>query len=88
MSDEIQDSKAKTKTRTVRLSDDIDAKLLALSERLGVTVHSYLTNEIGKAVNRDYLGFQLAERQGQAIESFMANILTAIAEESKGDKDA
>ena len=53
----------KKKPRSLSLTPEVEDKLLKLCERLGVNPHAYLLNEVGKAVNRDYLAFQVAERQ-------------------------
>lgn len=48
--------------RTVRLSSDINQRLLDLCDHLGVNPNAYLVGEIGKAVARDELSFR-AQKQ-------------------------
>ena len=73
-------------TRTVRLTPEVDAKLVRLAEELGTSVNAYLNVEMGKAINRDFLAFQVADRQGDAIDSFMQNALAAM--QTQIDKDS
>lgn len=84
---EIDKAEGRSKvTRTVRLNVDVDAKLIRLTELLGTTINAYLNVELGKAINRDYLQFQVADRQGDAIDSFMQNALAAM--QSQLEKDS
>ena len=53
----------KKKPRSLSLTPEVEDKLLKLCDRLGVNPHAYVLNEVGKAVNRDYLASQVAERQ-------------------------
>lgn len=45
------------------LTPEVEDKLLKLCDQLGVNPHAYLLNEVGKAVNRDYLAFQVCCQQ-------------------------
>ncbi|EOD3207862.1 hypothetical protein ACJMPS_004860, partial [Salmonella enterica subsp. enterica serovar Newport] len=56
--------------RSIPLTPALDEKLRKLSEILGVSMNSYLVNEVGKAINRDYLAYSVAERQQQQLEEF------------------
>ena len=75
-------------TRTVRLTPDVDAKLVRLAEELGTSVNAYLNVEMGKAINRDFLAFQVADRQGAAMDNMMANVMAAIQSQMEKDSDA
>ena len=83
---EIEKAEGRSKvTRTVRLNVDVDAKLIRLTELLGTTINAYLNVELGKAINRDYLQFQVADRQGAAMDNFMQTALLAM--QTQMDKD-
>ena len=83
---EIEKAEGRSKvTRTVRLNVDVDAKLIRLTELLGTTINAYLNVELGKAINRDYLQFQVADRQGAAMDNFMQTALAAM--QTQMDKD-
>ena len=75
-------------TRTVRLTPEVDAKLVRLAEELGTSVNAYLNVEMGKAINRDFLAFQEADRQGAAMDNMMANVMAAIQSQMEKDSDA
>ena len=75
-------------TRTVRLTPEVDAKLVRLAEELGTSVNAYLNVEMGKAINRDFLSFQVADRQGAAMDNMMANVMAAIQSQMEKDSDA
>lgn len=86
MEDEKPDSQKGKVTRTVRLAPEVDAKLVRLAAELGTSVNAYLNVEMGKAINRDFLAFQVADRQGAAMDNMMANVMAAL--QSHMDKDA
>lgn len=73
-------------SRAVRLSPHVDEKLVAVCERLGVNINAYLIAEIGKAVNRDYLQFEVAESQKNAISDFISNIEASLQSEINKDQ--
>ena len=83
MEDKAQSSKV---SRAVRLSPAVDAKLVAVCDRLGVNIHAYLIAEIGKAVNRDYLQFEVAESQKDALRDFISNMESAMKAEINKDQ--
>jgi hypothetical protein len=74
-------------TRTVRLTPEVDAKLLRLTEELGTSVNAYLNVEMGKAINRDFLAFQVADRQGAAIDNMMQVLLAADQSHANGGRN-
>ncbi len=85
---EIEKAEGRSKvTRTVRLNVDVDAKLIRLTELLGTTINAYLNVELGKAINRDYLQFQVADRQGAAMDNFMQTALVAMQSQMEKDGD-
>ncbi|EOX4193276.1 hypothetical protein ACPF37_003594 [Vibrio cholerae] len=58
-------------SRSFRLEPHIDEKLLKLTNMLGVSIHAYIVTELGKAINRDYLAFQLQDTQRDALEQMV-----------------
>ncbi len=48
-------------------------------------MNAYLNVEMGKAINRDFLAFQVADRQGAAMDNFMQTALAAM--QTQMDKD-
>ncbi|EFN9442096.1 TPA: hypothetical protein ACSHBY_004905, partial [Escherichia coli] len=60
--------------RSVHLTPELDEKLRKLSEILGVSMNSYLLNEVGKAINRDFLAYRVAESQQEVVERFYSNL--------------
>ena len=85
MEEQKQDVQRGKITRTVRLTPEVDAKLVRLAEELGTSVNAYLNVEMGKAINRDFLAFQVADRQGAAMDNFMQTALAAM--QTQMDKD-
>ena len=88
MEEQKQDVQRGKITRTVRLTPEVDAKLVRLAEELGTSVNAYLNVEMGKAINRDFLAFQVADRQGAAMDNMMANVMAAIQSHMEKDSDA
>ena len=76
MEAEKTESKAKV-TRTVRLNVDVDVKLVKLTELLGTTINAYLNVKMGEVINRDYLAYQVADKQTAALNDFMGSMLAA-----------
>ncbi len=58
-------------SRSFRLEPHVDEKLLKLTNMLGVSIHAYIVTELGKAINRDYLAFQLQDTQRDALEQMV-----------------
>ena len=85
MEEQKQDVQRGKITRTVRLTPEVDAKLVRLAEELGTSVNAYLNVEMGKAINRDFLALQVADRQGAAMDNFMQTALAAM--QTQMDKD-
>jgi len=70
--------------RSVRLTPEMNDRLVALCDHLGVTIHSYLANEVGKAISRDEVMFQLKKSQSDA----MAQMLSAFNDAIQESKDS
>lgn len=73
---EEQQHTRSTVGRTIRVSTDVMTRLQAVCDHLGVTVGSYLTAEIGRAVCRDEISLSVKNTQNDA----MAMLAAAIAE--------
>lgn len=58
-------------SRSFRLEPHVDEKLLKLTNMLGVSIHAYIVTELGKAINRDYLAFQLHDSQKDALDQMV-----------------
>ena len=75
----------KKKPRSLSLTPEVEDKLLKLCDQLGVNPHAYLLNEVGKAVNRDYLAFQVAERQQNMFQDFFDKMAVMAEAESQNN---
>ena len=75
----------KKKPRSLSLTPEIEDKLLKLCDRLGVNPHAYLLNEVGKAVNRDYLAYQIAEGQQNMFQDFMDKMAGVVEARSQNN---
>lgn len=64
-------SDEKKYTRTIRLTTDVNDRLIALCEHLGTNPNSYLVNEIGKAISRDELAFKAQKNTNAMMDSFL-----------------
>lgn len=73
------------KARSISLDISVEAKLVALCSHLGVNPHAYLLNEIGKCVNRDYMGFQVAANQQASMDTLISQAVLAIKEGMNAD---
>lgn len=73
------------KARSISLDISVETKLVALCSHLGVNPHAYLLNEIGKCVNRDYMGFQVAANQQASMDSLISQAVLAIKEGINAD---
>ena len=68
-------------SRTLRLTPDLDARLQGLCEHLGVNPNAYLLNEVGKAISRDEVAFQLKKQVQEMFDgiSDFQQVLTDLA---------
>lgn len=77
MSREIEveaEANRSTVTRTIRLTPEVLARLQAVCEHLGVTVGSYITQEVGRAVARDEMSLLAKQSKDSSLE-MLARIL-------------
>lgn len=58
----------KKKGRTIRLSPDVDSRLVSLCAHLGVNPNAYMLAEIGKAVARDEVSFASKQRMESVMD--------------------
>lgn len=72
-------------TRTVRLTPDINQRLIDLCDHIGTNPNAYLIAEIGKCISRDELTFR-ATKNNADLHSLLMPILQGIAEVENGDK--
>lgn len=78
---EIEDQpKRSTETRTIRLTPEVLARLQAVCEHLGVTVGSYITQEIGRAVARDEMSLLAKQSKDNSLE-MLARMLQEVTKE-------
>ena len=68
--------------RTVKLEHEMNNRLIALCEHLGVNPNAYLLNEIGKAVSRDEVAYKASKQTAD-----MTNLLEALFSETKEQID-
>jgi hypothetical protein len=66
-----------SKKRTVTLSKKTNEDLEALCESLGVNAHSYVVNEIAKAVQRDSITFKSTTNQKELFDSILGAVNSA-----------
>jgi len=59
------------KVRNVKLTVDIDNRLVALCKHLGTNPNSYLINIIGKSVSQDELAFKSQENQSDLFSQVL-----------------
>ena len=74
---EEQQHTRSTVARTIRVSTDVMTRLQAVCDHLGVTVGSYLTAEIGRAVCRDEISLSVKNTQNDAMAMLAAAIADA-----------
>lgn len=55
----MSESKVPPVKRSLSLSKKTNDDLLSLAEELGVNPHSYMVNELAKAIQRDSIAFQM-----------------------------
>lgn len=64
----------KKKGRTIRLTPDVDARLLALCAHLGVNPNAYMLSEIGKSIARDEVSFAGKTRMNSLYDDLEAMV--------------
>lgn len=85
MSREIEveaEANRSTVTRTIRLTPEVLARLQAVCEHLGVTVGSYITQEVGRAVARDEMSLLAKQSKDSSLE-----MLARILQEATNEDD-
>lgn len=73
------DSKPKKVKRAVTLSEKANDDLILLTDALGVNVHSYLSNEVAKIIQRDSLSLKI-KNDTQNQMSGMMEMVAAMME--------
>jgi len=73
-------------TRTIRLTPDVDSRLIALCEHYGISIHNYLTNEIGKAVSRDEVALRSKQSADLTLSKMLESFETLLRQQ-ENDKD-
>lgn len=58
----------KKKGRTIRLTPDVDSRLVALCVHLGVNPNAYMLAEVGKAVARDEVSYASKMRMNSVMD--------------------
>jgi hypothetical protein len=64
--------------RTVSLSHKTNEDLKLLTSALGVNAHSYMVNEIAKAIQRDSLALKIKDDTNEQISGMMKIISSAL----------
>jgi hypothetical protein len=59
------------KSRSVNLSSKLNNDLETLCEHLGINIHSYMINELAKAVQRDLLSFSSKKQMEEMVIKLM-----------------
>ena len=68
--------------RTVRLEPDMNERLVALCEHLGVNVNAYLVGEIGKAVSRDEVAYKASQHTSD-MASLLGSMMSELRDATK-----
>jgi hypothetical protein len=63
-------------SRSLKLEADINDRLMALCEHLGVNPNAYLLNEVGKAISRD----EIALVAGNSTKDMMSGVMSMFGE--------
>lgn len=74
------------KVRNVKLTINMDNRLIALCKHLGTNPNSYLINIIGKSVSQDELAFKTQENQADLFSQILQN-MNQMSEGSDDDND-
>jgi hypothetical protein len=71
--------------RTLSIDPDLDARMVAVCEAFGVNVHSYILNEVGKAVVRDHLMINSQNNSNEVYEAINALIASSAEKQAETD---
>lgn len=69
--------------RSLSLSPKTNSDLLALAEVLGVNPHSYMVNELAKAIQRDSIAFQMKK----STEDQLGKLIDVISQAAESQED-
>ena len=69
--------------RTVRLEPEMNERLIALCEHLGVNVNAYLVAEIGKAVSRDEVAYKASQHTSNMAD-ILGGMMSELRDATKG----
>jgi hypothetical protein len=72
--------------RTVRLTQDINQRLIDLCDHLGTNPNAYLVNEIGKSIARDEVTFLVKRSQGEMFDNLAKALESVVLEGREGEK--
>lgn len=67
----MSESKEPPVKRSLSLSKKTNEDLLALADELGVNPHSYMVNELAKAIQRDSIAFQMKKNTDDKVDTLM-----------------
>jgi hypothetical protein len=73
------------KSRTVRLTPELDSRLLALCDHLGTNPNAYLVTEIGKAISRDEVAFKAVQGSSDTQAQMLALVQGFAADMASAD---
>lgn len=79
-------------TRSLRLTPDLNKRLLALCEHIGTNPNAYLISEVGKCISRDELTFisqknnsEMYEQILPAMAEFQQKLIETLSDEKEGE---
>lgn len=79
------ESKPKPVKRSVSLSQSTNNDLVTLTDLLGVNAHSYMVNEIAKAVQRDLLVYKSTKDTSTQLFGFIEALQSVMNDEQPKD---
>lgn len=69
--------------RSIRMDYEVNRKLEAVCKALGTNANSYILNELGKAIIRDYQSIVLQETNEKASEGLSQMFAAILSENEK-----
>lgn len=69
------------KKRSVSLSPKLNSDLITLTDALGINAHSYMVNEIAKAVQRDSLSLQINNNSNGHMAAMLDMVKSKLSED-------
>ena len=79
------EAKPKPVKRSVSLSQSTNNDLVTLTDLLGVNAHSYMVNEIAKAVQRDLLVYKSTKDTSNQLSGFIEALQSVMNDELPKD---